>query len=141
MTDDCTLEQYVEASSKLAAMFAFKAKNGERLDRRTCPTLLPHANSPKLTGPRGKLVKVCVVGHDPETFADEGFERMGTPRSFTKRYAQTAWQKYNEGLLQVGDSKSFPDVIIAKGCGHFIQKDDPGFVTELVSRMLRVLDW
>lgn len=139
--DDCTIEQYVEASTRLAAMFAFSAKNGENLDRRTCPTLLPHANAPKLIGPDGEEVKVCVVGHDPETFADEGYERMGTPRSFTKRYAQTAWEKYNEGLLQIGDSSDFPEVMIAKGCGHFIQKNDPVFVAELVSRMVRVLDW
>jgi pimeloyl-ACP methyl ester carboxylesterase len=32
-------------------------------------------------------------------------------------------------------------VTIAKGCGHFIQIDDPSFVAKEISKMLEKLSW
>jgi len=138
---DCTLEQYIEATRKLVKVFDLDVKNPERLDRRTTPNLLPHADRPWLTGPGGQDVKICVVGHDPVAFATEGYKMMGTPKSFTERWSQKAWDEYNQGLLRIGDTTNFPQVLIAKGCGHFVQKDDPAFVADLIGKMLDALGW
>lgn len=138
---DCTLEQYIEATQKLAAIFDLHVKNPEHLDRRTSPALLPHADQPRLVGPGGGGVKLCVVGHDPEAFAQEGLIKMRTPKSFTARWVQTAWDAYNKELLEVGDTSDFPEVVMAKGCGHFVQRDDPNFVAEIVGKMLDGLQW
>lgn len=138
---DCTLEQYIEATQKLASMFDLHVRNPEHLDRRTSAALLPHADAPKLVGPSGGAVKLCVVGHDPEVLGQETLERMGTPKSFTARWLQAAWEAYHKALLNVGDTNDFPEVVIAKGCGHFVQRDDPMFVAGIVEKMLDILGW
>lgn len=138
---DCTLEQYIEATKIQSGMFDLAVKNKEGLDRRTSAKLLPHADGPVLESPEGKMPKLCMVGHDPEAFAEEGLQKLRTPKSFTGRWTQVAWDRYNEGLLKIGHTREFPDVVIAKGCGHFIQKDDPDFVAEAVGKMLDVLGW
>lgn len=84
--DDCTLVQYIEARNKLVAMFDLHVKNPEHLDRRTGPKLLPIASGPQLDGPGPKGPLLSIVGHDPLTFAEQGFERMGTPRSVTMEF-------------------------------------------------------
>jgi hypothetical protein len=62
-------------------MFDLNAKNAEGLDRSTGPKLLPLADGPLL-----KCVKLSVVGHDPVTFTEGSFEKMGTPRSMTNKF-------------------------------------------------------
>jgi pimeloyl-ACP methyl ester carboxylesterase len=48
-----------------------------------------------------------------------------------------AWGVYNQGLTHLVRTKSA--VKIAKGCGHFIQKDDPAFVAAEINSILNGL--
>ena len=86
VAEDCTLEQYIEATDRLSKIFDSTAKNRESLDRRNIKTLLPDPGSPKLVGPDGKGPWLTVAGHDPVAFADEGLRQMGTPRSLVMRF-------------------------------------------------------
>jgi pimeloyl-ACP methyl ester carboxylesterase len=80
VSEDCSFEMYVEQRKKLGAMFDLDVENAEGLDRRTGKVLLPRSDGPLLIG-KGGGVWLSVVGHDSVTFADVGFEKMGTPRS------------------------------------------------------------
>jgi hypothetical protein len=51
------------------------------------------------------------------------------------------WAKYNLGLTKLTDEDKCDGVVIAKGCGHFIQKDDPSFVAKEVESMIVKLGW
>jgi hypothetical protein len=51
------------------------------------------------------------------------------------------WAKYNEGLTRITDDDRCDGVVIAKGCGHFIQKDDPSFVATEVAKLMEKLRW
>lgn len=82
--DDCTIEEYREARTRLSRMFDLKVKNAESLDRSNSPSLLPYSNLPKLVGTGNSGPLLCVVGHDPETFAELSYEMMGTPRSLSR---------------------------------------------------------
>jgi hypothetical protein len=86
IADDCTLPQYIGARLALCKIFDLDVKNAEGVDRTQGPRLLPNAESPKLIG-KGGGVELTVVEHDPVTFADMSFERMGTPRSMSMRFA------------------------------------------------------
>jgi hypothetical protein len=56
-------------------------------------------------------------------------------------YANPAWRRYNEGLAQLTDDGRCIGPIVAVDCGHFIQRDGPGFVSdELVSLLDRVVN-
>ena len=57
---------------------------------------------------------------------------MGMPRSLSTQYLNPAWHRYNEGLIKLTDPKFSKGPIQAKGCGHFIQRDDPSFVVDEV---------
>lgn len=68
---------------------------------------------------------------------------LSVPKAVINAYMNPAWASYNEGLTRlvrsddgsVGDGK----VKIARGCGHFIQKDDPEFVASEISNLLNAL--
>lgn len=55
---------------------------------------------------------------------------MGTPKSLSMRYTNPTWHTYNEGLAKLTGPKSSKGPLQAKGCGHFIQRDDPNFVVD-----------
>jgi hypothetical protein len=56
-------------------------------------------------------------------------------------YANPAWRRYNEGLIQLTDEGRSVGPLVAVDCGHFIQQDGPGFVSdELVSLLDRVVN-
>jgi pimeloyl-ACP methyl ester carboxylesterase len=44
-------------------------------------------------------------------------------------------------LTKVTDEGRCDGVVIAKGCGHFIQMDKPAFVAEEIVKMLEKLGW
>lgn len=44
------------------------------------------------------------------------------------QYTNEIWHKYNLGLARITDAARSRGPISAKGCGHFIQRDDPNFV-------------
>jgi pimeloyl-ACP methyl ester carboxylesterase len=48
-----------------------------------------------------------------------------------------AWGEYNKGLTRLVRAES--EVKIAKGCGHFIQKDDPAYVATEINSILNEL--
>ena len=54
----------------------------------------------------------------------------------TMKYLNPMWHAYNEGLTRITDNGRGAGPLIAKGCGHFIQKDDPDFVVLLLANML-----
>ena len=55
---------------------------------------------------------------------------MGIPYSLSERFASPAWHSYNLGLVKLTDPKLSKGPVMAKGCGHFIQKDDPEVVAK-----------
>ena len=61
---------------------------------------------------------------------------MHTPKILTMLYMNPYWQKYNEGLVHITAAKLTKGPVIAKGCGHFIQTDDPAFVVAQICDML-----
>ncbi|KAF5867528.1 putative prolyl aminopeptidase protein [Botrytis fragariae] len=138
--DDCTLEQYIQAYARLGRTFNTDVKSPEGLDRRNILQLLPNPSSPKLQGSDGKGPWLKVIGHDPEPFAEEMWMIAKIPKSIDRKYTQPAWQKYNEELLNLTDAdRSTDEVLIAPGCGHFIQKDNPQFVaTQLEDLLSRI---
>lgn len=115
--------------------------NQENLSRRNLATLLPSASEPRLEGVSGGPY-LTVVGHDWETFAEQAASgSLKTPIVLTMTYANPAWQKYNEGLVNITDEDKAIGPITAVGCGHFVQKDGPGFVSaELGSLLDRVVN-
>ena len=84
--DDCTLEQYLNASAKLPKIFNSDVRSPEGLDRRNIKKLLPEPRAPTLIGPDGRGLWLTVVVHDPEAFADENLKIMKVPRSLSMRF-------------------------------------------------------
>ncbi|RDW92937.1 alpha/beta fold hydrolase [Aspergillus mulundensis] len=110
----------------------------EGLSRANLPSLLPDNNGPALQGPNGKGPFVTVVGHDFDTFAAES-TRMGCPVELSMEYVNPFWQRYNEGLVGITDGGRAKGPVIARGAGHFIQKDRPDLVVgEIVEILGRV---
>jgi len=61
---------------------------------------------------------------------------MGLSVSLTMKYAANpAWHEYNEGLARLTDVERAKGPIIAPDCGHFVQRDNPGFVVQEVLNM------
>ncbi|KAK7960520.1 hypothetical protein PG996_011166 [Apiospora saccharicola] len=137
LPSDTTLDQLRAARQFAQVMFHPAAPNGENLDRSTLPTLLPLRDGPVIVGDGDGKLLLQVAGHDPETFAVESLKV--SPRGLTERYVQPAWEKYNEGLLSIAGEPTGRKVIIAPGCGHFIQKNNPRFVADEVIAMLKTL--
>ena len=52
------------------------------------------------------------------------------------KYLNPMWHAYNQGLARITDKERSEGPLIAKGCGHFVQKDDPQYVVSLLSDML-----
>lgn len=61
---------------------------------------------------------------------------METPTSLSMQYTNPIWHKYNAGLAKITDPERSRGPIFAKGCGHFIQRDDPDFVVEELFSLL-----
>ncbi|KAI1293328.1 Alpha/Beta hydrolase protein [Xylaria venustula] len=133
-----TPDMLYETREKFRQVFHPSVKNPEGLDRRNLATLLPDADGPSLShGYAGMAPYVTVVGHDPEWFAKESLQSsMETPISISMNYTNPIWNRYNEGLTRLTSPEKSSGPIIAKDCGHFIQKDDPNFVTGLACKML-----
>ncbi|CAD0098966.1 unnamed protein product, partial [Aureobasidium mustum] len=103
--------------------FHVSAPNPEGLDRSSLAALLPEAGAPKLKGDP----QLTVVGHDDEVFAQEN------------EYVNPIWREYNKELATLTLSERSKGPVVARGCGHFIQRDDPEFVAMEVCDMLQRL--
>lgn len=120
-------------------IFSPTLPNPQGFDRRNMAEILPEANRPHLVGPGDRPPRLIVVGHDPKKFAEESSQRMGIPISTTEAYTQPVWERYNQGLLEIGESSG--KVETAPGCGHFVQLDDPAFVAEKIVELVKVIGW
>ena len=127
LPEDVSVEVLREQRAKFAAIFRPDVVNREGLSRRSLASLLPHSDGPML-GNQSERPWVTVVGHDFEAFANESLRTMDTPIELTMRYMNPTWHKYNQGLAHITDREKSKGPIFAKGCGHFIQRDDPDFV-------------
>jgi pimeloyl-ACP methyl ester carboxylesterase len=131
-----------DTREKYFRVFHPSQPNPENLSRRNLAKLLPSSSSPKLEGHRGEGPYLTVVGHDWETFAEQTYTGvLHIPKILTMTYMNPEWQRYNEGLVRITDDGKAIGPIVAVGCGHFIQQDGPGFVSdELVSLLDRVVN-
>jgi hypothetical protein len=50
------------------------------------------------------------------------------------------WQEYNEGLCRLTDTDRAKGPLIAPGCGHFVQKDNPPFVAEQLGDIIKKVE-
>ncbi len=64
---------------------------------------------------------------------------MGTPLSLSMKYTNPLWHQYNQDLLKITDPNLATGPIVAKDCGHFIQRDDPSFVVHQLTSLLAKL--
>ncbi|KAG9645533.1 alpha/beta-hydrolase, partial [Aureobasidium melanogenum] len=132
-----TVDDMKRVKEEYRKRFDVSAPNPEGLNRETLAGLLPEASGPKLQG----NPLLTVVGHDDETFARENevSKTFGVSQALVNKYINPIWREYNKELatLTSGDRSKGP--VVAKGCGHFIQKDDPEFVASEVCDMLRRL--
>ena len=126
---DVSLKVLREQRAKLAAMVHPSVVNQEGLSRRNLSKLLPHSDGPML-GTAGSRPWLTVVGHDFDAFAEESLRTMGTPKSLTMKYSNPILNTYNEGLAKLTDEDHRKGPFQAKGCGHFIQRDDPNLVVD-----------
>jgi pimeloyl-ACP methyl ester carboxylesterase len=55
--------------------------------------------------------------------------------------AHRFWAEYNEGLTKLTGDENAKEVVIAKGCGHYIQVDDPKFVAKEIIKMIERVGW
>ncbi|OTA69552.1 alpha/beta-hydrolase [Hypoxylon sp. EC38] len=138
LPDDVTVADLRRTRAAYASHFHPSAPNPEHLHRRDIASLLPHSDRPKLRGSDdGKGPWITVVGHDWEAFAEEGSRgSMNVPKSLTNAFVNPAWGRYNEGLTRLTDADRARGPVIATGCGHFIQKDDPDLVALLTEELL-----
>jgi pimeloyl-ACP methyl ester carboxylesterase len=160
-----TRDEVRETRQKYRDMFHPDVPNLEGLSRRNLAQLLPYSDAPILEGYLGKGPYLTVVGHDWETFAEQSCTfphfplllfsypsstnnadtivtgSLKIPKILTMTYANPTWRRYNEGLARITDEGRSIGPIVAVGCGHFIQRDGPGFVSdELVSLLDRVVN-
>jgi hypothetical protein len=136
-----TVDELIESREIMYKMFSPSNPNQEGLDRRNLAELLPSSSEPQLVGPGGEAPYLTIVGHDPETFAQEGLDRMKISKVVTETYLQPYWEEYNQGLLGISDREVGNKVKIAKGCGHVIQLADLKYVAEELNSMLQKLGW
>lgn len=54
----------------------------------------------------------------------------------TMKYLNPMWSAYNQSLAKITEKERSRGPLIAKGCGHFIQKDDPQYVVSVLANML-----
>ncbi len=73
LPEDVTADDLRHARTKFRQFFHPTVPNAEKLDRRQLSDLLPRADGPELPdGPGGRPPLLVVVGHDFDTFAEQG---------------------------------------------------------------------
>lgn len=55
------------------------------------------------------------------------------------KYVNPVWHQYNQGLARLTVSEKSKGPIIAQGCSHFIQKDNPVLVANEVCEMVQAV--
>lgn len=54
-------------------------------------------------------------------------------------YIQPVWDEYNKQLALLTSADKSKGPVVAEGCGHFVQRDDPKFVANEIFEMLKRL--
>ncbi|EWC48481.1 hypothetical protein DRE_07757 [Drechslerella stenobrocha 248] len=128
------------ARTEMGRLFHPRVLNAEGFWRGNMSAILPRADLPRLLahGPGGPGPYVTVVGHDWETFAEDGLRTLGIAKAVTMEYTNPSWGSYNEGLLKVTDQARAKGMI-ADGAGHFVQKDRPDVVAVELDRLLKLV--
>ncbi|OTB03733.1 hypothetical protein M426DRAFT_321438 [Hypoxylon sp. CI-4A] len=137
---DVTIADLRRTREGYARLLHPSVPNSEHLDRRNVASYFPYSDRPPLKGGAPGSEKgpwITVVGHDWDTFAEEGLRgSIHVPKSLTNAFMNPAWSRYNEGLTHLTETPRARGPLIANGCGHFIQKDDPRLVAELTEQLL-----
>lgn len=130
-----------QTREKYRRVFHPSVPSQEGLSRVNLAKILPSASEPKLEGYGGTGPYLTIVGHDWEEFARQSSEgSMHIPALLTMTYMNPEWQRYNADLVHITDGDKSIGPLIAVGCGHFVQTDGPGFVSdEVVSLLDRVV--
>ena len=146
---DVTVDDLRRVREGYRDMFGPDVRNHENFDRRNVAELLPYADRPALRGTGMKDGSddenwcgpwITVVGHDPQKFAEDSAESsLECPVSLTNKYVNPAWEEYNKGLMELTTIYK-QKYHIANGCGHFIQKDDPEQVANLIQDLVREVE-
>ncbi|KAK3313709.1 Alpha/beta hydrolase fold-1 [Apodospora peruviana] len=141
LPSDVSVEHVRHAREMFTKFFHPTVPNPEHFDRRTLAELLPDADKPALPPARDRRSPLLVVvGHDPSEFAKQCEEgTLSVPKAAINAFVNPAWHRYNQGLTRLV-AHGTGQVKIAKGCGHFIQRDDPQFVAGEISDLLNRLD-
>ncbi|RYO82454.1 hypothetical protein DL766_007953 [Monosporascus sp. MC13-8B] len=141
LPDGVTVDDLRKTREMYRELFHPSVPNPESLDRRSVPELLPHADRPHLVGPDGRGPWITVVGHDWDKFAaDCAHGVLNSPKALTNAYVNPAWARYNQGLTRLTDDERADGPMIADGCGHFIQSQDPFLVARLLQSLLEKVD-
>ena len=64
---------------------------------------------------------------------------FGVRKELVIEYVQPVWDGYNKHLALLTSADKSKGPIVANGCGHFIQRDDPQFVAIEICEMLQKL--
>ncbi|KAI4744996.1 alpha/beta-hydrolase [Aureobasidium sp. EXF-12298] len=142
LPESTTAEEIRGVREQYRSRFHASVPNPEGLDRKTLAQLLPSSQGPRLEG-----TLITVVGHDAETFAqenefddtDDPKKSFGVRKALVMEYVNPVWHEYNRGLALLTEREKSKGPIIAKGCGHFIQRDDPEFVATEICEILQRL--
>lgn len=129
LPDGVTVEILREQRLRFAAIFKPDVVNKEGLNRRDLARLLPYSDRPML-GTQGDRPFVTIIGHSFETFAEDSLRTMGTPIGLSMKYSNPIWHTYNQGLAKITETARSKGPFQAKGCGHFVQRDDPLLVVD-----------
>ncbi|KFY37806.1 hypothetical protein V495_06933 [Pseudogymnoascus sp. VKM F-4514 (FW-929)] len=135
LPEGVTAENLRTARELTRRIFHPSVGSKEGLSRKNLSNLLPKSDAPVLKGVGGQGPYVTVVGHDFEAFA-ENSEKMGMPRALTMIYTNPYWHAYNQGLSKITEPERSKGPLLAAGCGHFIQQDDPAFVAQELDEIL-----
>jgi hypothetical protein len=65
---------------------------------------------------------------------------FGVRKELVMEYINPVWHQYNQGLASLTSREKAKGPIIAKDCGHFIQRDDPEFVATEIYDMLQRME-
>lgn len=104
-------------------------ENPEHLDRSTAKELLPSASGPRFPGDP----ELVVVSHDPEFNVDEMVVRLGIDKECYLQYVESAWDAYNDGLVQLSAKGRR---VRAERSGHFIHQDRLELVVREIEAIL-----
>ncbi|EPS45181.1 hypothetical protein H072_847 [Dactylellina haptotyla CBS 200.50] len=147
LPEDVTVDDIRAARTGMGKLFHPKVVNKEGFWRGTITSLLPHSYEPKLLAPLRPMDMndepqpgpyLTVIGHDWDLFAEESIRMPGMTRAVAMNYTNPAWGQYNDGLLKIttGDKSKG---LIAKGAGHFVQRDRPDLVAEELARVVQLV--